>query len=522
MGTNIRENGSAEGSIQNRFDTILGRHVQRLLGARYGIEGLPITIDAIACIILLAEQVKNEKGGITRSEQYTRAILCDELTEMCLDADEVMNTAMPAMVRRGYLEIQPDSGISIKEHTVRMAQILDRIFPTMPGINLVAYLAQAMEEVKSGRKPLATAEDHFDQTLEMHGVPLKKKQVPHKQKETPAPPGAGRQKPLQHEILASLTEIRRPTRSKVIKGSDFIAAYQKPAPVRGKTSAPRPETIAPSPAEHQEIQQGAAGIQPAEMPTAGDLLSEVQKKPPAETIGVVHGEERKGEVPGGSAETADHEPLSLDIVPENPSDGGSVSASPEEIQNDRLPGYEDESFPPEREEAPVSEGEEEEEEPVEAREEVSDEQVREEAESLPKLERDEDIVGRKITAFEEDLAMQCPICRTGRIKTQETSTGKCYYVCSDKECTFISWGKPYHLVCPECGSPFLVESTDGGGKAILKCPRATCFHWQRHPSDASDHDARRESPPETSRGATATPSRPRKKVVKRKVIRRKR
>ncbi|MBN2397158.1 MAG: topoisomerase DNA-binding C4 zinc finger domain-containing protein [Deltaproteobacteria bacterium] len=520
MGTNIQENGSAEESIQRHFDTILGRHVQRLLGARYGIEGLPITIDAIACLILLAEQVKNEKGGITRSEQYTRAMLCDELTEMCLDADKIMNTAIPAMIGRGYLKIHPESGISIKEHTVRMAQILDHIFPTMPGINLVAYLAQAMEEVKSGRKPLATAEDHFDQTLQMHGVPLKKKQVPPKQKEAPAPLRTGRQKPMQREILASLTEIRRPTRSKVIKGSDFIAAYQKPAPVRGKTPASRPETIAPSPAEHQEIQQGAAGIQPAEMPTAEARLSEVQEKTPSETIGVVHGEEGKGEPLTGYADTADNEPLSFDIVPEIPSDEGSVSVSSGEIQNDLPPEHEDESSPPEREEPPVSEGEEE--EPVEAREEVSDEKIREETGSLPKLERDEDIVGKKIAAFEEDLAMQCPICRTGRIKTQETSTGKRYYVCSDTECTFISWGKPYHLVCPECGSLFLVESSDGGGKTILKCPRATCFHWQRHPSDTSGHDTRRESPPQTSRGITATPSRPRKKVVKRKVVRRKR
>ncbi len=519
MGTNIRENGSAEGSIQTCFDTILGRHVQRLLGARYGIEGLPITINAIACIILFAEQVKNEQGGITPSGQYTRAILCDELTEMCLDADEVMNTAMPAMVGRGYLEIQPDSGISIKEHTVRMAQILDRIFPTMPGINLVAYLSQAMEEVKSGRKPLATAEDHFDQTLQMHGVPIKKKQGPHNQKETSVPHRPGRQKTLQHEILASLTEIRRPSRSKVIKGSDFIAAYQKPAPVKGKTPASRPETIAPSPAERQDIQQGAAGVQPAERPTAGDRLSEIQEKAPAETIGVVHGEMEKRETPAGSAGTANHEPFPLDIVPEIPSDESSVSVSSEEIQGDLITEHEDESSPPEREETPVSEGEEE--EPVEASEEVSDEKIREETASFPKLERDEDIVGRKIAAFEEDLAMQCPICRTGRIKTQKTSTGKCYYVCSDKECTFISWGKPYHLVCPECGSPFLVESTDGSGKTILKCPRATCFHWQRHPSDTSGHDTSRESP-QASQRSTGTPSRPRKKVVKRKVIRRKR
>jgi len=72
------------------------------------------------------------------------------------------------------------------------------------------------------------------------------------------------------------------------------------------------------------------------------------------------------------------------------------------------------------------------------------------------LEIADDAIEKRIAAFEEDLAMQCPICRNGCVQKEEAGIGKIYYRCSVKDCNFISWGKPYHLVCPQCNNPFLV------------------------------------------------------------------
>ncbi|MBW2675763.1 MAG: hypothetical protein JRD89_20545, partial [Deltaproteobacteria bacterium] len=240
---------------------------------------LQVTINAISCIILLAEQLKNEQRGISPSEEYTREMLCDELTEMCLDADEIMDTAIPDMIQRNYIQIEPDRGISIKEDTVRMAQVLDYIFPKMPGINLVAYLAQAMEEVKTERKSLETAKDHFDQTLKIHGVALKKKQAPEKQTKAPAAP-AGRQRELKREIMASLTERRRPTRSKVITGSDADALYQKSVNGKKKSSVPPSDAPASSPGgrAQQDKKQKADKAQPPEASTDKKQPSGVQEE----------------------------------------------------------------------------------------------------------------------------------------------------------------------------------------------------------------------------------------------------
>jgi len=514
MGSTTQESATVKDRIGNRFDEILGRHVKRLLGGRNGIGGLPVTINAISCIMLLAEQRKNEQRGSASTGQYTRQMLCAGLTEMCLDADEVMNTAIPDMIQRDYIQIDSDSNISIKEDTVRMAQILDHIFPKMPGINLVAYLAQAMEEVKTERKSLETAKDHFDQTLKIHGVALKKKQAPEKQEHSSAA-SAVMQRALKREMMASLTEKRRPVRNKVIKGSDADALYQKSIP--GKKRAPTPPADAtPSPGGRQD--QDTKGKKAVTV-----QLCDVQEDRRAEAESIPY----KGDEPL----TGDIDAATPDMSPETLSDT-SRPAETEKAPHDLSSDRQERSPQPEAETpAPVSASEEtpkgETDKTPRAEDAKADEQGVEGVNILPGEEeipeRDEDTIGRKIAAFEEGLAMQCPICRVADIRSQETSTGKFYYVCSDKNCTFISWGKPYHLACPDCGSPFLVESSTGDGKVILKCPRATCLYWQRHPSDTSEADDRRDTAsPRASRDSkTERPAR--KRVVKRKkVVRKKR
>lgn len=135
----------------------------------------------------------------------------------------------------------------------------------------------------------------------------------------------------------------------------------------------------------------------------------------------------------------------------------------------------------------------------------------------------DDIIENRIAAFEEDLAMQCPICKPGKIQATETAMGKVYYKCSNKNCNFVSWGKPYHLVCPQCNNPFLVETLDRDGKKIIKCPRATCRYRQKSPLEIADEQREKAGSPSKEPAKKPVISRkPRKRVVRRRVVRRKR
>jgi ssDNA-binding Zn-finger/Zn-ribbon topoisomerase 1 len=124
----------------------------------------------------------------------------------------------------------------------------------------------------------------------------------------------------------------------------------------------------------------------------------------------------------------------------------------------------------------------------------------------------------RILEFEAQLGLKCPLCGTGSIKTSETAKGKTYYHCSDSGCTFISWGKPYYIDCPKCASNFLIEVTDSSGKSFLKCPKATCAHWQKFPWEMSETDTGVTASASDSGGVNA----PKKLVRRRRVVRRKR
>jgi len=105
--------------------------------------------------------------------------------------------------------------------------------------------------------------------------------------------------------------------------------------------------------------------------------------------------------------------------------------------------------------------------------EAKEEQAPEEPEVV-----DDDAIAAKIAAFEKELALTCPICKTNVLKEEKTAGGKLFYSCTSDKCNFISWGRPHQIACPRCKNPFMVEVADSEGNMILKCPRATCQHRQ--------------------------------------------
>ncbi|MDH3885757.1 MAG: hypothetical protein OET63_16155, partial [Desulfobacterales bacterium] len=105
---------------------------------------------------------------------------------------------------------------------------------------------------------------------------------------------------------------------------------------------------------------------------------------------------------------------------------------------------------------------------------------------------------------------------------ENTATGKSYYKCSNKECNFISWGKPHHIPCPKCNNPFLIEASNKAGKTILKCPRATCRYWKKALLDSEDnYQESIKSVSQKTNEITSISRKPRKRVVRRRVVRRK-
>jgi len=75
---------------------------------------------------------------------------------------------------------------------------------------------------------------------------------------------------------------------------------------------------------------------------------------------------------------------------------------------------------------------------------------------------------------EENLDIDCPKCKKGKVVTKRTRRGKVFYGCNKyPDCDFALWDKPIKEFCPDCGS-ILVEKNKG-----IQCSNKKCDFKQK-------------------------------------------
>ncbi|MDI6790138.1 MAG: hypothetical protein QME44_05570 [Thermodesulfobacteriota bacterium] len=460
-------------NIRARFDETMGRHIERLIGTRYGIDSLPLNVATIPCLILAVERETDiESASSSPPERYTEETFLNELAEFGLNPDEDLKASLQDLIQKGYIDASPDSSFSATKPAISMVRLVDRIFPKMPRANLVAYLVQTMDEVLSGRKELESAISQFDQTLQMQGVPLSKQKTPAKPEQAPAKIFRYRQEQTKSHV---------DTASPVLRAQDI--SRRRVQSFFTKKEGPAEDIIG---------QPGDIGVQ---------KLKESEKT----------AEPGTKRIAAEDARSIEKSPVTAQAAPE-PS---PKHETPEQDLPEKTAPVVDEPDRP-----AVTEEEKTETESCEMQDLPSVDETESGTEPVP--EQDEaivadDIIEKHIAAFSEDLASACPVCRIGKIETKQTAKGKYFYTCSNSDCNLISWGKPHHIVCPQCKNPFLIETDDSAGEITLKCPRATCRYRQDLAGETENavparHDAANPSPPAPK---------PRRKVVRRRVLVRK-
>lgn len=416
------------------FNEILGNHIERLLDTRQGIDELDLNVFSVSCIVLLAtRETEIETFPAQPPPRYTVTGLIKELAEMSIEPNSDVENVIRDMISKGYIKVTDERIFSNKPMS-SMAQLFDRIFPKMPGLNLVAYLGQMIDEVTAGRKSQAEASKQFNQMLEIQGV-----------------------------------SINEPATSKHVKKKySYLRLEDKSAEKKGR----KPVVMPGKPANiFSQLKTGMVIKTPV-------IVKESILSPSDE------------EIKGNTAELTSSEATTLNM-PTGESDLQNASGTASDTQ--------------------ITEKE------------ISTEDINELKDMQERVSdsfepADDKEIEDRILEFEEQLGLKCPLCKTGGIKTSETAKGKAYYHCSNTECNFISWGKPYYFECPKCDSDFLIEVTDSSGRSFLKCPKATCTHWQKFPWDESDQAPGYSGSTADSDGVIKKPVR---KVRRRRVVRRK-
>lgn len=425
--------------IKDVFDEILVKHIQRLLEIGTLTASLSFNLSTIACLLLLVER-ENEIKNFSQSppDRYTRESFLDDLSNIGLDIDDTLMVSFQGLAQHGYVDIDQNNRYNAQISAFALVSFLDNLFPGMKGMNLVGYILQMISEVSSNRKELNDAIQQFDQTLQSKGIPLSQQQIKMDEKKSLAVQPRSKldqkaAKQLSDDLKKAYVQKLERLRHKISQGGSSQNEVKTIWSDRGLSVK---EVFPKGPSEEEILAEKAAKIAQKEAESKAILEAEKIAALEEAKRAAREAELKANEIAAQAAE---------------------IKAREAELR---------------AKEAEIAARE------AEARLLKNNEAKKEMAGRNEPADMTE--IEKKIAAFQDTIAISCPVCNTGRVLSNTTEKGQGYYSCSNTHCGFISWGKPYPFECPLCKNQFLIEINTEGGQPGLKCPRATCSYRQNH------------------------------------------
>ncbi len=471
--TKNSDNTIDPGFVRAQFDEILAGEITSFIKIDSDSALLSYNLATITCLVVAVER-EREISGATDSppERFTRESFIEELVDIGLDHDEKLEQALDSVIEMGCISVDSEGRLKAEVSAFTTVGLLDIMFPGMPGMNLVAFVMQMNDEVISGRKSLEYAKTSFIETLKSRGVAVTKEKA----------------ESIKPDVLIKKTNADfKKTSESLKKANAKRIAKLKLKKMSGKPSFYSTTGYASNNVKVKSLfgkgpsEEEIKAKQAAEKEEAERKLREAEQK--AKEL-----EEMKERIRLAEEKAAEAERKAMELA-KREKELEAAKRAAEEAEKKAL---ELKKLEVEKAAAKMEAELRAMEEKLKAAEEERAKMERNTSEnatsiksgdseqdnSQPSTLDNPDDIESRIAAFEAELAMPCPICKTGKVILEKTSAGKEYYTCSDKECRFVSWDKPYLFPCPQCQNPYLVEFDLPSGEKGLKCPRATCTYTQ--------------------------------------------
>lgn len=497
----LEENELSPAYVKNQLDEILAREVTSLIEIDSEAALLTYNLSTISAIQVAVErerEIKVAKGF--PPERYTIDSLCEELEALGLTRDETLSLSLTKILDQGYLSKNKLGELKAEVSAYTIVGFLDRMFPGMQGIQLVAFVLQMTDEVLSKRKSLEDAKSSFAQTLKKSGVSVTRETAEKKAKEIAEKKSDGQIKAVARQLkednVKRLALLRFKERQHSKDGGKpafhfdggsridkvKITSIFDKGPSKEELEAEQREKEAEDERLRIEEQRRAAELEAQQLKLkeaeeaaealerkAAELAQKEQELESAK-LAAVKLEQAEAELKAKQAEMAMKEAeLRLKEQQLKAEAEAKERALEEERLAHELKAREEQDREAEKKAEEEKRLAEHVDPPLEDASNTS---------TTPQLALDPDDIEARIAAFESELATPCPICHTGKVKSETTDAGKRYFICSDSACRFVSWSQPYHFPCPQCKNPFLVEFQASPTEKGLKCPRASCTFSQ--------------------------------------------
>jgi hypothetical protein len=486
MDKNLQSDTQIEPSfVKKQLDEILAREITSFIDVDSNAAMMSFNLATISCITIIVEREREiRQYPDSPPERYQLDSFTSELVDIGLEEDDSLDSAITASMKSGYISEDKDGDFKAEMPSFMMAGLLDSMFPGMPGMNLIAFVLQMNHEVISGRKTLELAKDSFESTLKSRGVSVSKD---HAEKRVSELVSGVKKMPVQtKEISQKLKKLKKEnidrlsTLMKTRKRSDEYSEKLQIKDVFDK--GPSKEELAAQKAEREKSEE----IVRKEEDLARQLAEKDERIKEAEEAAnkaakqLKQLEEKEEALKAAQEKAAGFAAMEVKMAERE----AQLKAMEEQLKEKEK----------EKEEADLARREQ--------------EILNREAKAEEKKIDSEDDIESRIAAFENELAMPCPLCKDGKIEEKTTEKGKLFFSCTKTDCRFVSWDKPYHFECPLCKNSFLIETQATVDAKGLKCPRASCSYTQKNLLD-----------PKQNMASAAASLQPKKK---RRVVRRKR
>ncbi len=462
--------------VRAQFDEILAEKITSFIQIDSESVLLSYNLATIACLVIAVERERDLSGSMDfLPERLTKQSFIEELAEIGLEKDEGLEKAVDSVIEMGFLSVDSQGKLKAEVSAFITTGFLDVMFPGMPGMNLVAFVMQMNDEVISGRKTLEYAKTSFIETLKSRGVAVTsekaeqvKSDVSVKKLSTGLKKTSNILKKANAKKIARIKLRKQSNKPSFYSRSGYVSDNVKVKSLfdKGPTDEEVVRAAEQAEAEKKQKEEKQKAKELAEMEErirkAEEKAEQAEKK--AREL-AMHEEELK------AAKKAEEEAekKALELKKLEAEKAAEKMAAELKAMEKKLKAAEEERAIMEQA----------------GGENFSDIKSNDDN-SEGKVSPSDDIEAR-IAAFEAELAMPCPLCQTGKVITEKTSAGKDYYTCSDKDCRFVSWDKPYHFSCPQCKNPYLVEFDLPAGEKGLKCPRAGCSYKQENLLDPAQN-----------------------------------
>lgn len=429
--------------IKEKLDAILDKNLRKL--DQISVLGKVVQMDmvTVAALHLLVEREGEiEDDEHTKKQRYTRKAFLNDMTEIGFEIDDDLMKKIQDIVDNECVVIDGKGAYHAQALAKDVVGNINKMFPGMPGMNLIAYVIQTLEEIMTGRKDLDKGIEQFDKALQSRGRPLTFVHL-RTEKKTESQKAQDRLRRAQER-----EESRKASDQLKVIYSEKIASLRKNL-LRVKEE-PMVVTKRAIGADDFQIKE----VSPQKIREAQERERQEQERLEQERLERERQEQerQKQELERLAREKEERDRLER-----------------ERLEQERLDR-----------------------ERQEAREREEEERLRLEQETQERLERErlekerleaepakqELSIEEQIAAFERQQAATCPLCHNGKILQETTDSNRTYYKCSNPSCKFISWDKPHMFACPQCRNPYLLEAHRPDGTVGLKCPLATCSYTQ--------------------------------------------